>query len=264
MDTTEKRWDYKVAVRELKTVDNFGTLLRGKLATVDEQTGQIIGLVGRRFDAIQNKTLFDVMQDVGAQTGLELRKISVCRNKQLTVFRYDFGDKKLAEVKGSTTKDDKVKFGVEVFNSFDGGLPTSGVRAFAERLSCLNGMTLPKNIARFSFRSLGSVSPNTLKDGIERRLTPILNTANVWTSWAGFTPNRIKLGEFVAARVGQKVGQKLLNDYDNGQDHSLWGFYNFLTFYISHEAKCRLEDNRPLKTWELGKVELDLYKADLK
>jgi hypothetical protein len=151
-----------------------------------------------------------------------------------------------------------------LFNSFDGGLPAGGFRAFATRLVCLNGMTIPKTIGRFSFRHLGDFNPDPLREALTSRIQPILNTANIWEDWAKFTPNRTKIGEFVSTHLGRKASEKVLVDYDKLADRSLWGLYNLLTFHSTHELKVRNVDNLRLKQWELESVINQLYTKDLK
>ena len=266
METVEtvNKWDYKVALRNLKTVDEFGNIVNSRFATADENTGDIIGLVGGRYKLIQNKTIYDVMQNVGNELKLKLTKIFVSKGKRSTIFKYSFGETLEREVENPLEKNDRIQFGFEIINSFDMGLPTSQFRAFAERLVCLNGLTIPKLISRFSFRDLNDFREDRVKEEIGNRIAPIVSTMDIWNQWTKVTPNRIKVSDLVNNRLQKKAAETLLTNYDNGKDKSIWGLYNMVTFHSSHEVKTKNLENIRLRQYEVEALANDFYTADLK
>ena len=160
---TQQEWDYKVSTRELQVHEPDGSLLRTHLSTVDDSSGEILGLVSRRYNLIQNKTLYDVMTDIQDDLDLTLQAVTVVKDKRATLFRYKFSDDKAKVVENSATTEDKVRFGFEVFNSFDSRLGGGGFRAWAERLVCTNGLVVPKEVGRVSFRQFGTVTISVSK-----------------------------------------------------------------------------------------------------
>ena len=263
---SENRWDYKVAVKDIEAVDDRKQLVRTRRCTIDETTGEVIGLVSNNYRPIQNKTLYDVMQNVGDGLGLALKNVFICRNRATTIFKYGFGEKHQVAIEGSQTKDDIVRFGVEVVNSFDttGIVPSSGIRFVAERLVCLNGMHLLKSIGRISFRDLGDFSEEGFKRTIGNRVATVVGQASIWNQWAKITPDRAKVQAYVLSNFGKKISGDLLHKYFEGQDKSLWGFYNLITAYITHALEVRNPENTRLSQIALAKVETGFYTEDFK
>jgi len=261
-----EKWEYRVAVKDIQSTDERGHLVRNRKGTIDEETGEVIGLVSNRYRVIQNKTLYDVMQNVAGDLNLKLNNVYVCRNKAITIFRYGFGENKQVAIESSQTKDDLIRFGVEVYNSFDstGVVPSSGMRFIAERLVCTNGMTLPRTISRISFKDIPSFDGNEFKRSLTDRIVPVLATARVWNEWAQFTPNKDKVSGFIQGRFSKKVGNSIVKGYWEGKDKTLWGLYNLVTYYITHELKTRNIDNTRLRQLELGRIETDFYETDFK
>lgn len=260
---TQQEWDYKVSTRELQVHEPDGSLLRTHLSTVDDSSGEILGLVSRRYNLIQNKTLYDVMTDIQDDLDLTLQAVTVVKDKRATLFRYKFSDDKAKVVENSATTEDKVRFGFEVFNSFDSRLGGGGFRAWAERLVCTNGLVVPKEVGRVSFRQFGTVTSKCIKDTLIPKIEPILETTQIWNRWAQVVPSRIKVGEFVSENFRSKRAKIFLDSYDRLPDKSIWGLYNLITFHISHEAKSKVPTDIRMKQWDLEKIVAKFYKVSL-
>ena len=146
-----ENWDYEIELVDLQATDRFGNFLRNKKAAVDTRTGEILGVVSSSYQLIQNKTIYEVMKGVGEKIDLTLNSISVVKNKSGTIFRYGFSEKINKVIEDSLEPNDVVRFGIEVINSFDSSLGSSRFQAYAERLICFNGTTLPNSVGRFYF-----------------------------------------------------------------------------------------------------------------
>jgi len=260
--TTQKpEWDYNVVLKQVETVDRKDEIIFGRLATVDESTSQPIGLVGGRYRLIQNKTIHDTMQSLSTRLGLKEESARVYKGKRICAFKYAF-EKAETTIENSQTPEDKIHFGIEVINSFDMGLVRM-VRAFAHRLVCKNGLVVPKEVGRISLNRLGEFSEAAVGDELERRLQPIILTANTWREWAKVEPNRIKASDLINSSLPKKAAEQILSEYGNGKDKTIWGLYNHVTYYITHVAKSKdLQDLR-VKQWELENLASKFYTADL-
>lgn len=263
MTMTQKDWDYKVSTRELQVHEPDGSLLRTHLSTVDEGSGEILGLVSRRYHLIQNQELFNLMTEIQDDLGLTLQSAAVVKDKRATLFRYGFGTDRIKVVNNSSQTDDKIKFGFEVFNSFDSKLGSGGFRAYAERLVCTNGLTVPREVGRISFRQFGTFTSTCVKDTLIPKIEPILETVGTWNRWAQVTPSRIKVGEFISENFRRKRAAIFLDSYDKLPDKSIWGLYNLITYHISHEAKSKVPTDIRMKQWDLEKIVSKFYKVSL-
>jgi hypothetical protein len=258
---TKPAWDYEVALKQVETVDRKDEIILGRLATVDLSTGQPIGLVGGRYQLIQNKTINAVMTGLESSLGLTQKHVGVYRGKRIAAFRYGF-DKSEVVIENSLTPEDKVNFGIEIINSFDMGLSRM-IRAFAHRLVCQNGLTVPREVGRFSLNRLDGFNETVVKEELTKRLTPIIATANTWREWAKTEPSRIKVSDLINGHLPKKVAEQILSEYGNGKDKTIWGLYNQVTYYISHVAKSKDQSNLRVKQWELEALADRFYHTDL-
>jgi len=254
MEAVKRDWEYNVDVTDLKAADEFGNIIHRRKATVDTETGEILGIVSPRYKAVQNKTLFEAMQEVSKEANLKLDSVKVCCNRSATIFRYDFGAEQSRIVTTSDVPEDKVNFGIELINSFDSRLGGSRFRAFAERLVCTNGMSMPREVAQFSLSSLGELTPQSIQAKLQSRIKPICDTASIWESWATTTPNRNKVGEFISSHLSKKTAKSILSDFDANEKATVWTLYNLVTAYISHDAKARAADKQRFKDYALENI----------
>jgi hypothetical protein len=261
--TNESEWNYEVGLTDLKTVDSFGRILQTKKATIDIYSGDILGVVSPYYKVVQNKTLFDVMQAVGSTFDLSLKSVTVCKNKGVTIFKYGFGEKNNKLISTSKEVNDLVSFGIEAINSFDSRWGGSKFRAFALRLSCINGMTLPREVASFAFSSLKDFGLERINHELTERIAPICNTAQIWEGWAKVIPSRIKVGEFISSNLSKSASEVILEKYDGGKDQSIWGLYNLVTYYISHDVVTDNPKDLRFRQYSLEKVADRFYTEDL-
>ena len=252
-------WDYEVDLTDLRTSDSFGNLIENQRAAVEKKTGEVLGLVSSRYQLIQNRELHDTMQEISEESGLALEKVDVCKNGGITIFRYGLDSKHNRIVPTKDIPEDKVRFGVELINSFDRKLGPSRFRAFAERLVCTNGMTMPRSVAQFTLKSLGDLNPNTIQSKLAGRIGPICETASIWNQWAQVTPSRVRVGEFISEHFGKKAAKALLENYDSEIQPTLWGLYNLVTAYISHQALAKNPDDTRVKQYHLERIANKFY-----
>lgn len=262
MLTNTNEWDYLVGLRDLEAV-GVGTRLKNKVATIDEVTGDILGVVSRNYKPIQNKTVVEVMQEVSRNLGLTLDKITVVKDKSGAIFKYGFSEERNLEVTTSKEPRDIVSFGIEIFNSFDSTLGSSRMQAFANRLSCLNGMTIPNEIGRLYFTDFEDFIPRRISERISTRLEPICGVVKTWENWATTIPDRIKVGEFIVSGLPKEAGSELLNLYDQSVDKSLWYLYNLVTYHITHEVQTENPKNLRLKQYQLESLANKFYTEEL-
>ena len=253
-------WDYQVAVKQIETVERKDQIIDNRLATIDETSGQPLGLVSTRYRLIQNRQIHDAINSL-PELGLELQNVGVFKGKRITAFKYNLKNSEVV-VEGSIEPDDKVHFGIEIINSFDMGLPKQ-VRAFAHRLVCRNGMTVPRDIGRFSLNELGDFNQDEVRDEFNRRLTPLITTANTWREWTKIIPSRVKVGQLLSSHLPKKASEQILSDYSTGKDKTVWGLYNLVTYYITHVAKSKNQNDLRVKQWELETLANKFYTEDL-
>jgi len=194
---------------------------------------------------------------------LSLEKVTVCKQKSVTIFNYKFGESKNRVVDGSSEVNDRIRFGMDMINIFDSAKGSGRFRAYADRLSCLNGSTIPTSISTFYFSSFKSFNKDSVKNELSKRIVPICNTAEIWSKWAKIIPDRVKVGEFISGNLGKGASKLVLEKYDNSKNRTIWDLYNLVTFYITHEVKYSNVNDVRMRQYDLERTANKFYTESL-
>jgi len=223
-------YNFPVEERKIKTIDGLDV---PRKAIVRTDTNKVLSVMGEEYALVKHSDVLDNIEKT-IPTELINRKITLCKDGAILFARYETPKIETVEVK----KGDIVKFGVEVFNSYDGSLPV-GFVFIALRLVCTNGMTIPKSIARLSVRHTGGVKLNNVQEEFTRRLPLYFNTANRWREWADVTPSQEKTDAFLKSVMGERLRKQFGEEYQSAKDKTVWGLYNLLTYYNTHNINVR-------------------------
>lgn len=227
MDTS---YNFEVEEKKLTTTD--GIEVPNK-AIVRADTGKVLSVMGEDYALVKHKDVIDQFENsIGEE--LSDRKITLCRNGAILFAHYRTPKVQNVEVK----KGDIVQFGIEIFNSYDGSLPV-GFIFTALRLACLNGMTIPKSIARISVRHRGNPELTNIKDTFIKRIPLYLNVTKRWQEWTEIIPSENRVKDFLSDTFGKRHNQMFKELYSGIEDKSLWGLYNMFTHYNTHSIKIR-------------------------
>lgn len=226
-----EKYDFPVEQREIRTIDGLDIPI--KKAIVRTDTNKVLSVMGDDYTLVKHS---DVLENIERTIPTELtnRKITLCRNGAILFAKYETPKIEAVEVK----KGDIVKFGVEVFNSYDGSLPV-GFMFTALRLVCTNGMTIPKSIARLSVRHIGGVNLGNVQEEFTKRLPLYINTSKRWREWSNITPGQEQVDTFLKGALGERLRKQFSKSYQGAEDKTVWGLYNLLTSYNTHNIKIR-------------------------
>lgn len=239
----ETKYDFPVIEKELKTED--GTLVPNYKAIIREDNGNVLSIMGKDYSVVRHSDVIDQFEKA-LPSEIENRKVTICKGGAVLFASYQTPKIDDVEVK----KGDIVKFGVEIFNSYDGSLPIGFVFT-ALRLVCTNGMVIPKSIARISVRHRGNPELTNIKENFKNRLPLYLNMAKNWREWTQVTPERVKVDGFFENTFGKRQEKTFTDLYERSEDKTLWGIYNVLTAYSTHDIKIRKTntENKKLAQW---------------
>lgn len=148
----------------------------------------------------------------------------------------------LPEHKVEVRKNDVISLQFIVKNSYD-GTNALHITLGAFRVVCTNGMIIGKKFFTFSQKHIGSeagvVDSSVLKDKVNMIATQFAKTLPIMQDMAEtpvtidpdelFDHKKIKIPKYLLAFAAE--------EYRNAQDLSLWGFYNSLTYAITHHMK---------------------------
>lgn len=238
--------NFPVAEKRLKTID--GLAVPNK-AIVRTDKNIVLGVMGEDYQLVPHQTVIDAVEKELSEE-LTNRKISICRHGAVMFAKYETPNIKAVEIR----KGDVVRFGVEVFNSYDGSLPV-GFMFVAMRLVCTNGMTIPKSIARISVKHTSGITLDNISKEFTNRVPLYMKTADKWREWSEFTPRKNRVNDFFKKHTGDRMKKIFEEKFDASTDKTLWGLYNSLTYYCTHEIKVQKgnEQNKRLAQFNFEK-----------
>lgn len=238
----------------LKTATGLSVPRRAILRT-DTRPSRCIGIVGNNYKIIHHD---DVLEQIENDLPLILktRKVNFCRGGAVMFASY-FTDK-IKQV--SIRKGDIVRFGIEVINSYDESLPLS-FRFIAERLVCNNGMVIPKSFCSLNVRHTNKANIVNARDKFMEKLPLISQTISKWRKWLNIKPSEEQVDIYLEIYFNQKIAQCIKGHYLAGKSLNLWGLFNAVTFYISHELEVRKgnEENLRLRQFSFNRTSVEKF-----
>jgi len=261
VEEIKNNWDFPVELKELKVNSaSNGKIVRTHNAVVDAETQEVLGVVRKNYNLIQTRDINNAI--IESNSGLQLTDAHLVRNRGLIVMDYKLDEQHDVEIKG-IEPNDRINFGIRIYNPFDYRFGSQRGSAFANRLVCTNGMTIPKAVGRFNLKDLAGFDSAAIRNAVVGRLKPITDTAKVWNKWAQTTPTVDKVNQFIGDNVhSKKVREALSSEYVKGKDKSVWGLYNLITYYITHQATTRNIDMLTVKQEYLHATIGNLYDVE--
>lgn len=236
-----QNYDFPVAVAPIFTGqgDKQREITRRK-AIVREDTGDVLSVVSSRYSILEHKHVLNGVREAlgGTDYKENIQLGSNGRNFLLTV---DFPMERSIEVQ----KGDIIALRIMARNSYDG---TSAFQLMlgAVRLVCTNGMTGFTHAFQYSQRHVGSgaslgVKAEELADGIAKLSKQF---REMQPKFAEMTQTKVVVPTdelFSSALVPSPFPQYLLDEarekYEHSENGTKWGYYNSLTFAITHKMK---------------------------
>ena len=232
------RIDFPVDEINIKTANEIK--IATKKAIVRTDNNVILGVVGNSYKLIPHQQVIDHIEKALPDELME-KHITLCRSGAVMFAKYETRRIKQAEIK----KGDIVRFGLEVFNSYDGSMPV-GFRFVAMRLACLNGITIPQSIARLSVKHVGSANFSSIQRDFNKRLPLLMRTADKWQSWSRINPTEKKINNFLKKNTGARLRKIFSEDYQASRDKTVWELFNIITQYATHRIRVKNPENTRL------------------
>lgn len=236
-----------IILKNLQT-DN-GITIPNRKAVIDVANNRVLGVVSPRYKLIKNNDLMNAVipavEDLGFKSEPEVKST---KGGSVTFFKFLSN-----KIQDEVQKGDIVQFGVEFFNSYDGSMPI-GFHIIAVRLVCTNGLVVPKSIRELSIRHMKSASPITIKNELNDYFDKTKDALNIWKSWTNIRPDLTTAKNLLKEITGSRLSNQLLNQYQAlpDKEQTLWGFYNVLTYHITHQLKNRKADVKVLRQFNLN------------
>jgi hypothetical protein len=244
--TVNENYNFNVIKEPLFCKD--GAIAEDFYATRREDTGAVLGVVGKNYQIVQNSDLLDVVSDTFNKKGYDFELTPrIIGNGEKMIASYRFKN-----ITKEVKKGDIVGFGINVQNSFD------GVWKVVEnlnllRLICANGMT--KNDQQFSLtqRHTNKLDIKLIGDALEKSMEAFLIQIEQFqimakrevtqTQGERIIANLVNKSAF-SERTSEKIIQVWRNPaYSEDTDRNIWNVYNAIT-QIARDDKSIITSNK--------------------
>lgn len=240
------KYDFSVSLLDLKTSN--GIKIPQK-AVYRSDLKKVIAVVGADYQLVRHaEVLARIEETLPIITGT--RTIHVCKQGNYMFANYESNKIEPVEPR----KGDIVKFRIQIFNSYNGRI-SLGMRLYALRLACLNGMTVPQEVSTIQSRHVSGVSITATRDAFSKKMEEFQKFAPVWSQWTKVKAPKGRMETFLKAYTSKGARAIIQDKFLSEQDDSLWGFFNSITWFGSHIVKVRNAQELPD-----NKVKADLTK----
>jgi hypothetical protein len=234
----KQSYDFPVEFHPIKTTQtslkNPGVVIPGKLAVVRTDTNEPLAVVSDKYTFIEHSKVVEGFRSTLGKTYSE-EKISLQKNGARMFLKYTM--KRQDEVKTGDI------VGMQLFakNSYDGSSQLQ-LSLGAIRLVCQNGMVINKSIVEFSQKHIGhqsNIDKGELEEKISLLTTNFQKIMPVMQSMTAKkiekTPDDLFKSEYL--KLPTYISKIAQEEYTREGDESVWGFYNSLTFAITHKMR---------------------------
>lgn len=204
-------------------------------AIVRTDTNQTLGIASSSYALLPHANVVNGFRE--ALTGYKItEQIQVTKNGAHLYYRVG-----LPEVVVKVSEEDSVSLMLFVKNSYDGSHSLQ-ILFGAFRLVCSNGMVIGRKFVEFNHKHVGenmTVKVGALQSQIARYIDLFFETTPVMKKMVDTTAVIEKEVSFSGKVIG--IPQYLLDEahreYDRASDSSVWGYYNSITYAITHKMK---------------------------
>lgn len=215
----------------------------GYRAVVDKNTGKLFSIVSSYYKLIRHE---DAIAEV---------ERAVERNRDLGSYAcetdfYNEGARmrrtyRFTNVSVNITPGDSVKLELHLFNSYDLSWPFIIILG-AFRIVCGNGLVVGKTYYHLRKRHVFDFADAALLDNLSHVIKRFSRQTNRWQKWTELPLTEktysdvflsMKLGENAISEIESEANRQSWHISESGMPIvDLWGFYNLLTWYITHRA----------------------------
>ena len=213
-------------------------LITNKKAVVRTDTNTPLGIVGADYGLIKHSTVVDAFRIAKDLYGAK-EEIILAKNGALLFYKMTF-----PKIQSEVAKGDIVQMQMIAKNSYNGSNALQVIFG-ALRLVCLNGMVLGKQFLSFNYRhtaQMGGLNGELIIDKFKKSYNsymqifgekmPMITEMSklpMFLQEDSFNQKRVDIPKYLLAEAK--------TSFESGEDKTVWGYYNALTFAITHKSK---------------------------
>jgi len=243
----ERVIDWYPVEKEIQVV--AGNKIVNRKAIVRSDNENFLGLVGQNYAVVDHNDLLQTLDSIDL---LQRREMSLHRGGASMMCLYDLKDNG-HNFKREVAVGDIVRWEVRGWNAYDYSTGY-GAEIYGRRLICSNGASVPEKISRINFKHYSDLDPSKFRELILAKVEQADSVIKTWREWQNMKPTENRVKEFFEDRkLGSRMQKRLLGDVlKANSEKGVWGIYNRLTEYSTHELRVRDKADYALrqKEWD--------------
>lgn len=211
--------------------------LEDKMAIIREDTNESLGIVSKHYGLLKHQDVVESFREITKGQDVE-EKIELQKNGAQLFATYTFPNQKLEVAKG-----DLVSMKLIAKNSYDSS-SSFQIMLGAYRLVCSNGMVIGSQFLKFSqrhFEETIQIDIPELREHVTQLTSKFQNSLPTMQKMVN-TNMYQSITDTLEIEVKNKNIPKYLckiaeETYEKNTDKTVWGYFNSLTYSVSHEMK---------------------------
>lgn len=220
-----------------------GMQVKGRRAVVRTDTMNTLGIVSEGYKLVPHNTVVEAFREVGQKYNVE-EIASVANNGAYLYYKMAF-----PKVEMEVRKNDIVRMTMIVRNSYNGKNSLQVILG-AVRLVCLNGMVIGTRFMQFAYRHFGSADKidfEQYRKAFQHHIKLFGTHSPQIVEMARLpVPANNKLFDIETVRMPKYLLNEAQEKFETENDHTVWGYYNSLTFAVTHKMR---KQNPNSSTW---------------
>lgn len=220
-----------------------GKQIDDQRAVVRTDTMQTLGIVSPSYSVIEHKSVIDSFREAGQKYNVK-EKITLDHNGARMFYQMT-----LPKVQMQVAKGDLIQLMMIAKNSYNGWNSLQIIFG-AFRLVCSNGLILGTKFMQFNYRHIGNIGGMRDENNLQNYVDAFENYVNLFNNQKpvidAMTKKQLHADKNLFDAEKIKLPKYLLeeaqNSFETEKDHSVWGYYNALTFAVTHKMKKEATD----------------------
>ncbi len=251
-----KEYDFPVRTEPLFAGE---LAIPNKIAVIREDTNEPLGIVSKHYGLLEHKEVVNSFRNILKGQKVE-EKIELQKNGARLFVTYTFPNSEM-----KIAKEDLVTMRLIAINSYDSS-SSFRIMLGAFRLVCSNGMIIGRHFFKYNQRHFVDniqIDTSELKENLTLLTSKFKNSLPIMqkmfdTKLSQNITNIIE-NEVKNKNLSKYLGEEAKKYYEKNSDYSVWGYYNALTYSITHEMKKDKPTARNYylqKAWESAEIEM--------
>lgn len=233
---TQDNYNFPVELQPLYFGDNQE--IKDRKAVIRTDTMQPLGVVSNGYGMVQHGAVVDAFREAGQKYNIK-EKFALTNNGADLYYQMLF-----PKVEAQVAKGDIIQMMLTVRNSYSGHGSLQIVFQ-AMRLACLNGMVIGSKFLQFNYRHMGAVQGFADSNMIDQASASFKEHIKMFGEKTPVIAQMAKT-EFLASdtyfkkdyvAMPEYLLEEAKNSFEKEKMQSVWGYYNSLTYAITHKQK---------------------------